>query len=130
MGKDSKNGPASGGLRGLVLGVEDNSERRSRAVEPLEDQFPLVAQALAGLPKSDHDEEVPPGTITFWLDGSTMKFTYSVKSVGITYFGVVADVMSPWRSVNDAILLGALSRKRHSGQSNSVAELDKLGKIY
>ncbi len=123
--------PASNGqLRSLVSGVEDSSQMRLFVVQALQEEFPLVAEALAGAPATATQPELPPGTITFWLDGSTMKFTYSVRVLSQTFFGVVKDVLNPWASVHYALLMGDVSRKRHTKQETTLAELEKLGKIY
>ncbi|AXH79187.1 MAG: hypothetical protein [Circular genetic element sp.] len=119
-----------GGLRSLFNGKGDEHGTRQKAVEALEAEYPLVAEALAGIEKSGDQAELPPGTITFWLDGPIMKFTYSVKALFVTHYGTVADVTNPWGSVNSALLTGEVSRKRHSEHQTTIEKLDKEGKIY
>lgn len=130
MGKSNGSVRSVGSIRSLINEKGDFNGGREKAVETIKEFAPLVAECLAGCPKDSQGEEMPPGSITFWLDGPVAKFTYSVKTISVTYYGTVADLAKPWESVNSALLMGEVSRKRHSVNENTLAELDKAGKVY
>lgn len=107
-----------------LLQAENGShEAKEKALATLAQEAPLVAQVLGGRAASANTPEISGGSVSFYMDGNRMKFTIFVKSPEQKFFGVVADPVNPWESVNTALLLGDVSRKRHSDP------LDSNGKV-
>jgi len=105
-------------FRDLVTGGKNEFTSRSKAVESIKESCPLVAEILTGSPAEGGNPEVSPGSVSFYLDGSQVKFAIYVKSPESKFFGVVQDVLNLFASINSALLLGDVSRKRHSEQEN------------
>lgn len=110
-------------FRQLVTGGGDDYERRKKAVEALSGDFPIVAEVLAGSPGDGKTPPISEGSITFFLDADKAKFKIFVKSEGASYFGVVADMLNPWGSINSALLVNDVSRKRDSGQNDATKKV-------
>jgi len=103
----------------LVQGENGSTKAKQAALEPLAKETPLVAQVLQGREAAGTSPAISGGSVSFYMDGNRMKFTIFVKSPEQKFFGVVADVLNPWGSVNSALLVGDVSRKRHSDKLDS-----------
>lgn len=133
MATNTKNGvskhedmaEAPGNLRSL-LGGKDGGVRSSRKlVEPLRDEYPLVAEILGGLEASGKEPEVPGGTITFSIREGKIRFTANVKSAKKTFYGDVADIANPWGSVNSAFLTNQVAEREYTERTASLTEEQK-----
>jgi len=111
------------GFRQLVTGGKDDPAARAKGVEKIGAESPIVAEILAGSPAGGGLAEVPPATISFFMDGEKLKFKIFVKGDLGTFFGVVEDVLNPWGSINSAILVGDVSQKRHTVQNGTDAKV-------
>ncbi len=111
------------GFRDIVSGSTDEYQGRVKAALPLADEFPLVAESLAGTPANGTLPEIGPCSLGFYLDGDKAKFVVRVKGEDTVLFGVVADILNPWGSINSALLVGDVSRKRHSEHNGKLSKL-------
>lgn len=110
-------------FRQLVTGGKDDSAARLKGVEKISEESPLVAEILAGSPQNGSQAEIPPSTVSFFMDGDKMKFKIFVKGDLGTFFGVVEDVLNPWGSINSAILVGDVSQKKNTVHNGSDAKV-------
>lgn len=110
-------------FRDLVSGGKNELSARQKAVKTISEECPLVAEILTGSPAEGVLPEVSPGSISFFLDGSQLKFAIYVKSPEQKFFGIIQDIANPWQSINSALLIGDVSRKRHSEQNGSSEKL-------
>lgn len=110
-------------FRDLVQGGKNEYGQRIKACKPIAESFPFVAEILSGSPSDGENKEVSPGSISFFLDGSQLKFAIYVKSPEQKFFGIIQDIVNPWGSINSALSVGDVSRKRHSEHNGS---LDKV----
>lgn len=106
-------------FRDMVKGNASAAADRLKGVEKLQDEFPLVSEALAGAVGQNGQKDEEGCTISFWMDGPRMKFKIYVKFTFTSFFGEVADILNPWGSVNSALLTGDVSQKRDSGKGNT-----------
>lgn len=117
-------------FRDLVTGGKNEHASREKGSKSLKKETPLVAEIFTGTPAEGANSEVSPGTISFYMDGAQLKFSIYVKSPEVKYFGVVADILKPFESVNSALLMGDVSRKRHSEQGNGKTDPEKEALLY
>jgi len=102
----------AGGLRGLLKGGKNYEQEAQKIVEKLKEDYPFVAEILGGLPATQTDEAVAPGTITIYIHEGRARFTCNVKSSSQTIFGEVGDIVNIWASIDLALLTGQVSSKR------------------
>jgi len=117
-------------FRDIVAGGKNEYGQREKGTKTLKKETPFVAEILAGSPAEGGNPEVSPGTIAFFMDGTQMKFSIFVKTPETKFFGVVQDPLNPWGSVNAALLLGDVSRKRHTEQVNGSPTHEDIKKLY
>lgn len=112
-----------GSFAALLQGGNDEHGSRKKTAACLLKEFPLVAEALTGTPSENGNPEVPRCAISFYLDGGQAKFVIRVKGNETALFGVCGDLLNPWGSINSALLVGDVSRKRHSEQDASLSKV-------
>lgn len=110
-------------FRDLVQGGKNEYGQRVKACRPIAEACPLVAEILSGSPADGENKEVSPGSISFFLDGSQLKFAIYVKAPEQKFFGIIQDITNPWQSINSALMIGDVSRKRHTEQNGRLSEL-------
>lgn len=103
----------------LCKGTADEQASRDAAVAKLRKEFPLVAEILAGIPKTRDSDAIPPGTVTFYLDSG--KCCAIVKPKDGDYLGFLAvdEIENPWQCVNDAINGGSVAWKKRDKRTPS-----------
>jgi len=119
-----------GSFRDIVAGGKNEYGQREKGTKALKKETPLVSEVLTGSPAEGTSPEVSAGTIAFFMDGAQMKFSVFVKTPETKFFGVVQDILNPWASVNAALLLGDVSRKRHSEHVNGSPTHEDIKKLY
>lgn len=98
-------------LRGLLFGGRDRNAQAKKAVEPIEKDYPVVAEILAGCEAEGDSPAIPGGTISFWIYDGRLRASVNVKSQGKCFFLDVADITKPWASIQLAIELGEFGEK-------------------
>lgn len=117
------------GFRSLVTTKEDGHEARAKGAETIKEMWPTLYEVLVGTEKTATDMEVPPATVAVFLEGTKAKFVINVKGGEHTFFGVVADLAKPFDSIECALMMGEVSRKRDSGRKYSSEDLEKMGTL-
>lgn len=105
--------------RDLFKGDGDEQASRSAAVSAITKDFPLVAEVLAGIPKTAKDEAVPPGTITFYLDSGKPCAIIKPKDGDYLGFVPIENLFAPWASVETAIAGGLVAWKKRDKRTPS-----------
>lgn len=117
------------GFRDLVTQKGDGHEERAKGAKEIKKMWPTLYEVLVGSEKTATDLEVPPSTVAVFLEGTKAKFVINVKGGEATFFGVVADITKPFDSIECALMMGEVSRKRDSRQRYSGEELEKMGTL-
>lgn len=82
------------------------------------ERFPQLGEALAGVPDAAGTGwEVPPHSLTIWLEGSQPKFVLGVQGSDIKTFGTFPDLTAGLDGVEKALLDGDCETKRVSGRT-------------
>lgn len=81
------------------------------------ERFPLLGEALAGVPQSGGNGwDVPPHSLTIWLEGSIAKFCLGVQHNDTKTFGTFAELSDGLDGVEKALREGDCETKRVGGR--------------
>jgi len=128
--KDADSPVVFSGLRELGGPSDGGVDATRRVVSSLDDEFPVVAQLLGGVPKEGKMPELAGGSISFYVRDGKLKFTASVKSMGKVFYGEVADPLKPWEGVNWAMMTNQVSSKGYTERPNGSQAVPEDVKLY
>lgn len=113
-------------LRSLFVGAKSAHGIDRRAVAKLGVEHPVIASILGGSEATGETPEVAPGSITFFVREGKIRFSANVKSADTTIIGEVADALTPWESIEYALMAGEVSSKRYSARTPSLGKEEDI----
>lgn len=82
------------------------------------EELPNLSEAMAGVPGTKGTLwDVPPHSLTIWLEGSTAKFCLSAEGTDVKTFGTFADLAEGLPGVEKALETGRCETKRATGRN-------------
>lgn len=106
-------------ISALFYGAKDQVALARDLVEPIRDQWPLIADILGGLPATKEREAILGGTITIYIRDGQVKWSANVKGAETTFNGEIKDLKQPFDSIECALLTGQVSSKRYTERDYS-----------
>lgn len=83
------------------------------------DDMPNLSEAMAGVPGTGGQLwDVPPHSLTIWLEGSGAKFCLSAEGTDVKTFGTFPDLAEGLVGVEKALANGHCETKRASGRNS------------
>lgn len=87
----------------------------------LENFSPNVRDMFVGLWDDLGNQTVRGASITFWLDGTRLKFVIRPKDQGLLGWGVCSDPCKPWDSIELALSRDEIDWKEGMNKSSDMA---------
>jgi len=105
-------------FRDRFKSAREKPSRGGPAAASYED-LPNLSEAMAGVPGTGGQLwDVPPHSLTIWLEGSQCKFCLSAEGTDVKTFGTFPDLLSGLPGVEKALELGNCETKRATGRNS------------
>jgi len=108
------------GLRAMVSSDSEDPKQLAKAIPELIKLYPTVGEFLTGIPEKGDEAAIGKFFLSFRLESDGITVQISRPTVDTDIYVKIADPLTPWACLENALNEGKYTRRRREKRSNTL----------